>query len=143
MIAIPAGGVPALPHAAAGGGLRLQGTGTPAAVSGVHKGGFSKGGFSNLCVMIIIISSSSSIMFVLLNPPLLNTPLLCELPTVVMQSLSQIITSAFHLDLCCWASVQASSPRGAEDRAGPQAAAERAEGLLQTLVPAGCALAIY
>ena len=35
--------------------------------SGVHKGGFSKGGFCNLCVIII--------MFVLLNPPLLNTSL--------------------------------------------------------------------
>ena len=33
--------------------------------SGVHKGGSSKRGFSNVCVII---------MFVLLNPPLLNPP---------------------------------------------------------------------
>ena len=34
--------------------------------SGVHKGGFSKGEFSKLCVII---------MLVLLNPPLLSAPL--------------------------------------------------------------------
>ena len=34
--------------------------------SGVRKGGFGKGGFSNLCVIIIVL---------LLNHSLLNTPL--------------------------------------------------------------------
>ena len=34
--------------------------------SGVHKGGFTKGVFSSLCVIIV---------FLLLNPPLLNPPL--------------------------------------------------------------------
>ena len=37
-----------------------------AMVSGVHKGGLSKGGLSNLCVII---------MLSLLKPPLLNLPL--------------------------------------------------------------------
>ena len=35
-------------------------------LSGDHQGGFSKGGFSNLCVIV---------MFVLLNPSLLNPTL--------------------------------------------------------------------
>ena len=56
---------------------------TSGTVSGVHKGGFSKGGFSNLCVIIIIIIYFVFII-IIINIIITITPLLSLLSLLLL-----------------------------------------------------------